>query len=165
MLTISHYPENSDPTAIQRWRCMNVEAVFQMNDGIDSQLNDELITELECMLNVAFLPRLSRDRQSKVKPKTTYESIIRGEQEALWDIILQARKLSYMIQHEIVSCQLLVTISPATQTSSDGDTSTDDVLSTYAFGLQRISGSTRSILIKTKVITSETLQQLQSISS
>ena len=163
--------ENSDPIAIQRWRSMSVEAVFQMNDGIEAQLNDQLIAGLDRVLNVACPLELFRRRfvrstdnqLEKYKPsKSSYESIVLEEQHSLLDIIHQARRLSFMIQHEIVSCQVLVTIappSPDTQTSSDGSTatattSTGDALGTYAFGLQKILGSRRSILIHPKVITS-----------
>jgi hypothetical protein len=139
---------------------MSVKAIFQMNDGVESQLNDELTTELERMLKAAFpLTGKSRDR-SKVKPESIYESIVHGERESLLDIVHQARKLSFMIQHEIVSSQLLVTFTPAKPASSDGSTNIDDVLGTYAFGLQRILGSERSILMKTKIITREHLQSM-----
>jgi hypothetical protein len=150
---------------------MSVEAVFQMNFEVDSRLYDELMIKLECMLKVVFplAPSRSptrnpntRSRDSKVRLKlkpqsSSYESIVRGEQELLSDIICQARKLSFMIQREIVSCQLLVTMAPASamQTSSDGSNAiTDDALGTYAFGLQRILGSERSDLIKPEIVTS-----------
>jgi hypothetical protein len=50
---------NYDPIAIQRWRFMSVEAVFEMNHNIESELNDELTTEVLLILQTAF--RLSRD--------------------------------------------------------------------------------------------------------
>lgn len=148
--------------------------MFQMNGGIEAQLSDQLITELDRMLKVAFPLELFRrrgmrgtdrlNRSKQLRPSnSSYESIVLGEQHSLLDIIRQARKLSFMIQHEIVSCQLLVTIAPPssdTQTSSDGSTatattSTGDALGTYAFGLQKILGSKcTSILIHPKAITS-----------
>ena len=147
---------------------MSVEAVFQMNDGIESQLINQLITELECMLKVVFplSPTGNRSKRSKSKSKSkskpksnpgrVYKSIVHGERQSLMDIIHQARNLSFTIQHKVVSCQLLVTIAFESATS-DGD-----ALGTYAFGLQRIRGSEseRSVLIKSKVITSAMLQSL-----
>lgn len=144
--------------------------MFQMNGGIEAQLTDQLISELERMLKVAFplALRLSQARRPNYRSKTRkpkfklgedsdYETIVRGEVQLLLDIIRQARNLSLMIQHDIVSCQLLVTISPAaTQTSSEGSSptpSTGDALGTYAFGLQKILGSRRSDLIQPKMIT------------
>ena len=140
---------------------MSVEAVFQMNDKVESRLDDELTTELERVLKDAFplTGRLTRDR-SEVKPESIYESIIHGERKSLLDIIHQARELSFMIQHKIVSCQLLITFTPAEHESSDGSTSINDVLGTYAFGLQRILGSEHSILIKTKIITRKLLRSI-----
>lgn len=156
----------SDPIAIQYWRSMTVRAVFQMNGGIDSLLNDELNTEIGRMLKMALSP-----------PKCELcESIVRGEQQSLLDIIHQARKLSFTIQHEIVSCQLLVTIAPSSEDTmlkyrefdkelvcgawdmrpQDGD----QVFGTYAFGLHRIVGAERSILIQPKVTTSALLRSV-----
>ena len=130
--------------------------MFQMNDEIESQLNDQLIKELECMLRFAFPLFPNQSKKTKSKSIPVYESIVRGEQQSLVDIVHQARKLSFMIQHEIVSCQLLVSVASATRKSSDGD----DVLGTSAFGLQRILGSKRITLIKTKEITAAMLRSL-----
>ena len=154
MLTISHYPENLDPTAIQRWRSMSVEALFQMNEGIVSQLFNEVNTDLRRMLKIVFPLRVrvnrSKTRTWKWNPQRAslnFKSIIGREQQSLLDVIHQARKLSFMIQRDIVSCQLLITIA-------------SDALGTCAFGLQRITGSECTVLIKTKFITSSQLQSL-----
>ena len=149
LLTISRSPENSDPVAIQRWRSMSVEAVFQMNNGIDSLLYDELTLHLERMLKVAF-PSTPTPRSKKVKPENIYESIVQGEQKALFDIIRQARNLSFMIQ-QVVSCQMLITVARSAQTSPSPD---EDILATYSFGLQKFLGPDRTILIKAKILTS-----------
>lgn len=151
LLTISHHPENSDPTAIQRWRSMTVEAIFQMNDGIDSQLNKELSSDLIRLLKIVFPCSLRRSKKSK----QSYKEIIRGEQQSILDVIRQARRLSLMIQHNIVSCQLLVTVASTSQSSSDGE-----ALGTRAFGLKRITGSECTVLMKTELITTSLLQSL-----
>ena len=67
-------PENSDPAAIQCWRSMNVEAIFQMNDGVESQVYEELISNLERMLKLAF--SLPSSPRSKVKPDSLCKSIV-----------------------------------------------------------------------------------------
>lgn len=135
---------------------MTVEAMFQMNDGIESKLNEELITELENMLKVVF-PLPANRSSKKVEPESSYKSIVRGVRQSVLDIIRQARNLSFTIQREIVSCQLLVTVAaPANQKSSDDST----VLGTHAFGLQKIVGSESRFLIKTKVVTSELLRSI-----
>ena len=130
---------------------MSVEAIFQMNDGVESQLYEELISNLERMLKLAFsLPSSSR---SKVKPESICKSIVHGEQKSLLDVICQARKLSFMIQ-QVVSCQILVTIAGSTQTSPDGD----HILETYSFELQKILGPDRTILVRTIFVTSALLR-------
>ena len=149
LLTISHYSENSDPAAIQRWRSMSAEAVFQMNDGIESQLYDELISHLERMLKVTF--SLSPSLRSK-PTGSTYESIVYGERKSLLDVIRQARKLSFMIQ-QVLSCQLLVTVTSSAQISLD-----KNILATYSFGLQKNLGRDRIILLRAKVFTNAELQ-------
>lgn len=116
------------------------------------------------------------------EPKLSCESIVRGEQGSLSDIIHQARELSFMMQHDIVSCQLSVTIAPV-QTSSGDETIAnykefdkslvcnvwedmglaqdgDKVLGTYAFGLQRMSGQACDILIQPEVTTSILLRSV-----
>lgn len=154
LITISHYPENLDPTAIQRWRSMSVEALFQMNEGIVSQLFNEVNSDLRRMLKIVFPLRVRVNRSktrtwkwNSQRASLNFKSIIRREQQSLLDVIDQARKLSFMIQRDIVSCQLLITIA-------------SDALGTCAFGLQRITGSECTVLIKTKFITSNQLQSL-----
>lgn len=139
-MTISRYSENSNPAAIQRWRCMCVEAVFQMNYEIDSRLYNELILYLERMLKIAY-PLSPSPQSKKVKPESIYESIVHEEQKYLYDIIRQARKISFMIQ-QVVSCQVLVTIVHSAQSSPD-----EDIFGTHTFGLQKILGPDRTILI------------------
>jgi hypothetical protein len=118
-----------------------------MNDGIESQLNDELITELKRMLKIAF-PVSPRSKKSK--PESIYEAIVHGEQKSLLDVIRQARKISFMIQ-QVVSCQVLVTIANSTPD--------EDVIGTLSFGLQKKLGSDSTIsLIKTKIVTSAVLR-------
>ena len=143
LLTLSLYSENSDPAAIQRWRSMSAEAVFQMNDGIESQLYDEVTSHLELMLKVTF----SLSQSLRTKSGSTYESIVCRERKSLLDVIRQARKLSFMIQ-QVVSCQLLVTVASLDENS----------LATYSFGLQKNLGPDHIILIRTKVINNADLQ-------
>ena len=128
---------------------MSVQAVFQMNDGIESQLYHELVTELKCMLKATFA--LS-PRSKESTPESNYKSIVYREQKSLLDVIRQARKLSFMIQ-QVISCQLLVTVdhSPSKAFSDDEELST-------SFGLQRILGRDRTVLIRSKFLTSELLQ-------
>lgn len=137
---------------------MSIEAVFQMNHGIDSLLNDELNTELIRMLKFVFPPSPNRSKTwtRKPRPESRYKFIVRREQQSILDIIHQARKLSFVIQHNIVSCQLLVTFA-VSQSSSDDDS---EVLGTRAFGLRRITGSECIVLIKTELITTGLLQSL-----
>jgi hypothetical protein len=146
-------PENSDPAAIQRWRYMSVEAIFQMNDGVESQLYEELISNLERMLKLAFLLPSSSRSLAKVKPESICKSIVHGEQKSLLDVIREARKLSFMIQ-QVVSCQILVTIGGSKETSPDGD----HILETYSFELQKILGPDRTILVRTIFVTSTLLR-------
>lgn len=123
-----------------------------MNAGIESQLNEELNEELVRILKFAYpLPR-SKKSKADLELKSSYKSIVHGEQQLLLDIIRQARQLSFTIQHDIISCQLLVTVR---QPSSDGD-----VLGTNAFGLHRITGSESTVLVKTEIITNAELQSL-----
>jgi hypothetical protein len=119
-----------------------------MNDGIESELNDELITELKRMLKIAF-PVSPRSKKSK--PESIYEAIVHGEQKSLLDVIRQARKISFMIQ-QVVSCQVLVTIAKSTP-------DVEDVIGTLSFGLQKNLGPDSTILlIKTKLVTSAVLR-------
>ena len=159
ILTNFIYSENSDPTAIQRWRSMSVEAVFQMNDGVDSLLYGELSSHLKRTLKDAYPLSLS-PQPKKVKPgsESIYESIVHGEKNSLLDLIRQARNLSFMIQ-QVVSCQILVTIALSAQTSPDDE----DTIGTYSFGLQKNlqvdpDRRTTSILMKPKFITSAVLR-------
>ena len=155
--------------------------MFKMNDGVVSQLNDRLRKELRRLLNRIVLP-VGPPGRSKSKP--ICESIVCEEEQSLLDIICQARQLSFVMQHEIVSCQLLVTIAPM-QASSNATTSSSDavagyngfdkavvsslrkdmgpqdgekVFGTYSFGLRRISASGCDILIQPRVTSTALLQ-------
>ena len=126
---------------------MSAEAVFRMNDGIESQLKGELIKELTRMLKIAF-PVSPRPKKSK--PKSIYEDIVDGEKKSLLDVIRQARKISFMIQ-QVVSCQMLVTTADSTPDK--------DVIGTLSFGLQKKSGPDNDIvLLRTKAVTSAVLR-------
>lgn len=138
---------------------MSVEAVFQMNDGVDSLLYGELSSHLKRTLKDAYPLSLS-PQPKKVKPgsESIYESIVHGEKNSLLDLIRQARNLSFMIQ-QVVSCQILVTIALSAQTSPDDE----DTIGTYSFGLQKNlqvdpDRRTTSILMKPKFITSAVLR-------
>jgi hypothetical protein len=113
-----------------------------MNNNIDSQSKDEIITGLQLILK--FVYTLSPDRSSKSDSDSIYDSVIDGQRELLSEVIREARDLSFTIQHEVVSCQLLIAMAPATG---------QNILGTYSFGLEKVSGSERRVLIKPKVIT------------
>jgi hypothetical protein len=117
--------------AIQRWRSMTVDAVFQMNSHIEGRLHEDLTAQLAFTLKLMFGSRVG-----EVCPD--YASIIDEERESLLEI---SRKLSYMIQRDIVSCQVFVTLAPARD---------PDQLGTQGFGLQRLEGSTLTTLLAAK---------------
>lgn len=127
-----------DKFAIQRWRTMAVEAVFRMNDGIESLFNAQLVTSItkfENTLTVAF--------PDSVLTNNNY-FIGHEEHLQLLDIVRQARGLSFKLQHCIVSCRLVVTVGPGFDTTYNGP-------GTYAFGLERLSGTERTVLLEAKV--------------
>jgi acyl carrier protein len=124
---------------------MTVEAVFRMNGGIDSLFNTQLltyITKLENTLKVAF------------PESTTINSIYfigYSEHLSLLKIIEEARNLSLMLQRDVVSRQLFLTIASASNT-------TDKVHGSYAFGVDSILGAERTVLLDMKAITGERLE-------
>jgi hypothetical protein len=135
--------EDPDFMAIQRWRSMTVDAVFQMNSHIEGRLHEDLAGQLAFALKLMFMPGLAGDCQS-----ADYASIVSGEREALLEMSREARELSYTIRRDIVSCQILVTLAPA------GDL---DQLGTQGFGLQRLEGSTRTTLLAANTTTLSSL--------
>jgi hypothetical protein len=130
------FTDNSDPFAIQRWRSMTVEAVFGMNNELKTQLRHELVEQLTHLLKNIFLsPNSNFD--------SFFDNFFHERRQAIMDIARQACKLSYSIQHDIVSCQMMVTVCP---------TGTTDGLGTYAFGLLRVRGTKNTTLMRTKSI-------------
>jgi hypothetical protein len=127
--------------AIQRWRSMTVDAVFQMNSHIEGRLHEDLTGQLAFALKLMFGSRVG-------EACPDYASIVDEERESLLEISRDARKLSYMIQRDIVSCQVIVTLAPA------GDS---DQLGTQGFGLQRLEGSTLTTLLAAKTTTLSSL--------
>jgi hypothetical protein len=129
-----------DNTAIQQWRSMTADALFRMNDDVESRFNEQLISstcELEHSLDTAF-------------PGSVRHFIGFDEHLELLDIVKRARELSFKIQHGFLSCQLVVT-------SADGQ---ENSFGTHALGLDRIrlGGSDRSVIIEAESITYERLQ-------
>jgi hypothetical protein len=120
---------------------MTVDAVFKMNNDIESILDAQLkyfITELENTLHAAFPRRIG-----------SLCFIGHDEQLELSEVVRQARDLSFNIQHGIVNCRLFVTAAP------------ENSFGTYAFGLDRLSGSERTVLLKVKEITSAQIRNSQ----
>jgi hypothetical protein len=77
-----------------------------MNSHIDADLKDELTTEIRLLLKMGF--NLSPDQLT----------IVLGEKEwELQKLISLARRLSFLIQREILSCRLLVVMAPNSSTS------------------------------------------------
>jgi hypothetical protein len=95
--------DDSEGIAIDRWRSMTIEAVVKTYHRIDSEFYDQLITDVEHVLKVGF-PQ-SRDPENSC----WYEAVICGEAQSLLDIFHHARKLTFMIHHDIVTCELMVT--------------------------------------------------------
>ena len=71
----------------------------------------------------------------------------------LLEIVYETRRLSYNIQHYFVSCRLFVTIAQDWKVSDNSK-----VYGTYAFGLDRVSGTERRTLIEPKPITDGLLE-------
>lgn len=136
--------DNFENFVIQRWRTMAVEAIFKMNDGIESLFNAQLvpsIAKLENALTTAF--------PDSMLTRNIY-FIGHDEHLLLLDIVKQARDLSFKLQHGFVSCRLIVTVAPGSKPTYDG-------IGTYAFGLDRLSG-TRTVLLEAKAITVDRVQ-------
>jgi hypothetical protein len=131
----------SDHIAIQRWRSMTVEGIFKLNNGVESIFNAQLtcsIAKLENTLKAVF-------------PDHVGNLIGHDEHLLLVDIVKRARDLSFKIQHGIVSCRLIVTTAGPQRVSRN-------VYGTFAFGLDRITGTDRTVLLEAKPITEELLQ-------
>lgn len=134
-----------DAFAIQRWRIMSVEAVFKMNDAVESLFNDQLstlITKIENALGAAF-PDAGK----------TVKFIGHHEQFQLVEIVRHARDLSFNIQRGFSSCRFFVTVAPA-------PTAMNDIMGTYAFGLDKVLGAERNMVLAIKVITNAEIQAL-----
>jgi hypothetical protein len=97
----SKNPILNDAT-VQRWRTITVDAFFKMNDGIEDMLNNQIQTsviELDNTLMIAY-PR---------SKKTSLSCLLDSEgQQHLAEIYKQARSLSYVIQHDYISCRGIV---------------------------------------------------------
>jgi hypothetical protein len=122
--------DNSDDQAISRWRTMTVDAVFQMNDGIEAVFNEQLVStigKLENSLRAAFPDYML----------TRNINFIGEIEHQLVNIVKQARELSFELQH-YVSGRFIVTL----HRSNNG-------LSTCAFGLEGPSGR---VLLEAKAI-------------
>lgn len=107
-----------------------------MNSNLEAQLNRDLFLQLVQVLGDLF-------QSPKSEPETTFAAIIRAEEQGLIDISRQACKISYTIQHDVVSCRTKVAVA----SSKDSE-----VLGTYAFGIERVLGLEHTMLIETKVI-------------
>lgn len=112
--------------AIQRWQTMTVEAIFQTNAAIDTELYASLKSQIVRALDCVF-------QSDTVDFKSFYQTII-GEQRICFTAIVQkARRLSYMIQH-LETSKLVVTLAPGGHV---------DMLGTQGLGLMSIAGKTR----------------------
>lgn len=145
--------DDSEGIAIDHWHSMTIEAVVETYHRIDSKFYNQLIADVEHVLKVGF-------PQSRNPENSCWcEAVICGEAQLLLDIFHHAHKLTFMIHHNIVTCELMVTIAPAAtaaaETYYDGSStpSTNEGLGTYAFGLQRMHGSKQCVLIEPKKIT------------
>lgn len=120
---------------------MAIESVFKMNDGIESQLNAQLvrsIAKLENTIEIAF-------------PDLTNIYFIGDEEHIqLLDIVRRARDLSFKLQHSFVTCRLFVTLAPGSKHPFDG-------IGTFSFGLERLSGR-RTALVEAKPIMVDRVQ-------
>jgi hypothetical protein len=119
---------------------MTVEAIFGSGDSAVTQCNVHLtisIEELQNTLKAAF-------------PQTLY-FFGQEEQLKLTEIVTEARRLSFQIQHGFVTNRLFVTVAR-------GPSEKDDIMGTYAFGLDRLSGDQRVALMEMKAITISQLQ-------
>ena len=137
--------EVHDVIAIERWRTMVVEATFGLNEGIESHFNVELttsITLLENTLKVAF----PNSKTFEVGYFIGYD-----EHLQLVRIVKNARQLSYDLQHGFVTCRLYATITPAR-------TPKKVISGTYAFGLQRVSGTERVELLEARALLKEDVE-------
>jgi hypothetical protein len=172
-ITLALHPDRLDSFAVERWRSITVEALFSMNPQVESHLSCQLASELERLLQYG-LPSLPS--------KTISELVIQPQQTSISDIARLARDLSFMIQHDVLSCRSYVTTGPSlsngrppsvnnelTPTAgTDGNggdvesnfTSTwgkmgphDVILGSYAFGLERAIGFERTVLIVPKMST------------
>src|SRR5882762_2401213 len=89
------------------------------------------ITELENTLKAAF---------PDSKRTSSVYFIGYNEHLQLLEIVRQARDLSFKLQHGFVSCRLFVTAAPAPK-------ATGNVFGTSAFGLDRVLGTERTVLL------------------
>lgn len=102
-----------------------------MNHPIASELHNEISTRF----------RLSMESIYQLTPDQL--NIILGNRKSdLDNIINEARQLSFKMQHEIVTCNLSVTVVPRSP----------DNLGTFSFGLRRTTASEEFDLIKARGI-------------
>lgn len=120
---------------------MTVDAIFKTNDGVETQLKDDLETQLHRTLDFLFWP-------SHPDHHTSMELILQEVQQQLLQINCEARRISFVIQHNIVTCAMAITLAP------DSDT---DLLGTQSFGLQTIVGPTRHVLLQYKALSLHSL--------
>jgi hypothetical protein len=181
--TLPLYPGTLDCVAVERWHSISVEALFCMNTNIEHQLSCQLTSELEQTVQRGLLLSRSNDITAELIGK----SVIKRQQHSIYDIARLARDLSFMIQHDILSKRLFVTIGPnpsswqsvstnsvlrgglgshtntwdvITQfTSVWGNMGLQDlVLGSYTFGLQKRSASEEKVLISLKMTTTVPFQ-------
>ena len=119
-----------------------------MNQGVESEFNAQLTASIdfvETFLHEAMpVPAAPTSRDP-------FYFIGNNEHHRLLQILGATRDLSFKLQHAVVSSRLFV------MTVSWGGL-TDDVLGTYAFGLEKVSEGGRSILLQAKVITGDHLR-------
>jgi hypothetical protein len=122
---------------------MSIEAIFKINHEVESLFNADLMTSIkvyENVLNDTFV-------------SSNMYFIGHTQHMQLVEIVYETRRLSYNIQHCFVSCRLFVTVAQDWKLEVS-----NKIYGTYAFGLDRVSGTERRTLIEPKPITDELLE-------
>jgi hypothetical protein len=133
---------NYNDCAIYRWRSMTTEAVFNMNHDVESIFNAQLTTSILEFEN-------SLDSVFPDSPTFASRSFIgHSEHLQLIEIVKEARVLSFKLQNGVVSCRLSVTVAQAPKDRGD-------IHGTYSFGLEKVSGTERTHMLRAGDITDE----------
>ena len=126
--------------AVQQWCSMTSEALFRMNDGLESVFYSELtasVSILEHTLESLF-------------PKKKFRFIGLDGRDQVISIGRSARALCYKLQTAVKSCRLVISNAPTT----DGPPLN---FGTYSLGLDKITGTVHTTLLKAKGISNTDL--------